>query len=277
MRFTRGRRRREPVDWRTPGDRARTARLRADYLRTERALQRLGIQYTIVVFGSTRIREPAAAAADLAAARAALVADPDSAELQRAAQRAARLAHWSQYYDVAREFGSMVARASAHPQRCRTIIMTGGGPGIMEAANRGAFEAGARTAGLNIELPHEQRPNDYLTPELRLHFHYFAIRKLHFMLRARALVALPGGFGTLDELFETLTLIQTRRMRRVPVILVGEAYWRRLLDTEFLAGEGMIDDADRELLGFAETAGDIWRIIVDWYRASGEELFCNGD
>jgi uncharacterized protein (TIGR00730 family) len=271
------RRRRELAAWQTPGDIARAERLQSDYLAAEQALQQLGIQHTIVVFGSTRIREPAAAAAAVAAARAACEADPGSDDLRRARQRAERLAHWSQYYDVAREFGAMVARASSNPAHCRTIIMTGGGPGIMEAANRGAFEAGARTAGLNIELPHEQLPNAYLTPELRLHFHYFAIRKLHFMLRARALVALPGGFGTLDELFETLTLIQTRRMQHVPVILVGEAYWRRLLDAQFLAAEGMIDAEDRDLFAYAETAADIWRIIVDWYRESGEELFCDGD
>ena len=271
------RRRRELAAWQTPGDAARAARLQADYLSAEQALQGLGIQHTIVVFGSTRIREPAVAAAAVVAARTALAADPGSATLRQALQRAERLAHWSQYYDVAREFGAMVGRAGAEPGRCRTVIMTGGGPGIMEAANRGAFEAGARTAGLNIELPHEQQPNAFLTPALRLRFHYFAIRKLHFMLRAKALVALPGGFGTLDELFETLTLIQTHRMQQVPVILVGEAYWRRLLDAEFLAAEGMIDAEDRDLVSYAETAAEVWRIIVDWYRESGEELFCDGD
>jgi uncharacterized protein (TIGR00730 family) len=270
------RRRRDLAAWQTPGDMARAERLQSDYLLAEQALQRLGIQHTIVVFGSTRIREPGTAAAAVTAARLALEADPESVGLRRALQRAERLAHWSQYYDVAREFGGMVGRAAVDPSRCRTIIMTGGGPGIMEAANRGAYEAGARTAGLNIELPHEQLPNPFLTPELRLHFHYFAIRKLHFMLRAKALVALPGGFGTLDELFETLTLIQTHRMQHVPVILVGEAYWRRLLDAQFLAAEGMIDEEDRDLFAYAETAADIWRIIVDWYRESGEELFCDG-
>ncbi|MCC7463674.1 MAG: TIGR00730 family Rossman fold protein [Gammaproteobacteria bacterium] len=224
-----------------------------------------------------RRRELAAWQAPGDAARAALAADPGSPVRRCALQRAERLAHWSQYYDVAREFGAMVGRAGADPRCCRTIIMTGGGPGIMEAANRGAWEAGARSAGLNIELPLEQRPNAYLTPGLRLRCHYFAIRKLHFMLRARALVALPGGFGTLDEVFESLTLIQTRRVQHVPVILVGEAYWRRLLDVQFLVDEGMIDAQDRELILFAETAADIWRIIVDWYRENGEQLFCDGD
>jgi uncharacterized protein (TIGR00730 family) len=271
------RRRRELAAWQTPGDIARAGRLQSDYLDAEQALQRSGVEHTIVVFGSTRIREPAVAAAAVQAARAACAAEPDSDQCRVALQRAERLAHWSQYYDVAREFGGMVARAAANPARCRTIIMTGGGSGIMEAANRGAFEAGARTAGLNIQLPHEQLPNPYLTAELRLQFHYFAIRKLHFMLRARALVALPGGFGTLDELFETLTLIQTHRMQHVPVILVGEAYWRRLIDAQFLAAEGMIDPEDQDLISYAETAADIWRIIIEWYRESGEELFCDGD
>ena len=271
------RRRRDLAAWQTPGDVARAERLESDYLAAEQALQRAGVEHTIVVFGSTRISEPALAAAAVEAARAACAADPDAEEPRRALRRAERLAHWSQYYDVAREFGGMVARAAANPARCRTIVMTGGGPGIMEAANRGAFEAGARTAGLNIQLPHEQLPNPYLTPELRLQFHYFAIRKLHFMLRAKALVALPGGFGTLDELFETLTLIQTHRMQQVPVILVGEAYWHRLFDAKFLAEEGMIDQEDQDLFVYAETAADIWRIIVEWYRESGEELFCDGD
>ena len=271
------RRRRELAAWQTPGDIARAARLQTDYLTAEQALDQLGIRHTIVVFGSTRIREPAQAAAAVAAARAACAAEPGSEARRLELARAERLAHWSRYYDVAREFGAMVARAAADPRRCRTIIMTGGGPGIMEAANRGAYEGGARTAGLNIELPHEQLPNPYLTPELRLKFHYFAIRKLHFMLRARALVALPGGFGTLDELFETLTLIQTRRMQHVPVVLVGEAYWRRVFDVSFLAAEGMIDAEDQELIQFAETAADVWRIIADWYAETGEELFCDGD
>jgi hypothetical protein len=152
------------------------------------------------------------------------------------------------------------------------VIMTGGGPGIMEAANRGAYDVRAQSVGLNIHLPHEQYPNPYITPELCFRFHYFALRKLHFLLRAKALVAFPGGYGTFDELFETLTLIQTRTMKPVPVVLVGEQYWRRAIDFDFLVEEGVIEAEDRELFWFAETAEDIWNGILHWYRLSGEPL-----
>ena len=143
----------------------------------------------------------------------------------------------------------------------------------MEAANRGSYDVGAKSIGLNITLPHEQYPNPYVTPGLCVRFHYFALRKLHFLLRARALVAFPGGFGTFDELFETLTLVQTRKIKPLPVILVGEEYWRRAVDFDFLVAEGAIDAEDRELLWFAETAQEIWDGIVHWYRLAGEPLF----
>ena len=144
---------------------------------------------------------------------------------------------------------------------------------MMEAANRGAWEAGAKSIGLNITLPHDQYPNPYLTPGLCFRFHYFALRKLHFLLRAKALVAFPGGYGTLDELFETLTLIQTRKIKPLPVILVGESYWRKAIDFDFLAEEGVIDEEDRELFWFAETAIDIWEGILQWHEANGTPLF----
>jgi uncharacterized protein (TIGR00730 family) len=150
--------------------------------------------------------------------------------------------------------------------------MTGGGPGIMEAANRGAFDVGAKSLGLNISLPHEQFPNPYVTPELCFRFHYFALRKLHLLLRAKALVSFPGGYGTFDELFEVLTLIQTRTIKPMPVILVGEEFWRGAVDFDYLAGEGVIDPEDRELFWFAETAEEIWEGILDWYEASGAPL-----
>ena len=150
--------------------------------------------------------------------------------------------------------------------------MTGGGPGIMEGANRGAFDVGAKSVGLNVSLPHEQFPNPYVTPELCFRFHYFALRKLHFLLRAKALVAFPGGYGTFDELFELLTLIQTRTIKPMPVVLVGEEFWRGAVDFDHLADEGVIDAEDRELFWFAETAQEIWDGILDWYQASGTPL-----
>lgn len=143
---------------------------------------------------------------------------------------------------------------------------------MMEAANRGAFDVGAKSLGLNIDLPHEQYPNPYVAPELCFRFHYFALRKLHFLLRARALVAFPGGFGTFDELFEVLTLVQTRKIKPLPVVLVGESYWRRAVDFDFLVEEGTIDPEDRELFWFAESASEIWDGILDWHRACGEPL-----
>ena len=160
------------------------------------------------------------------------------------------------YYAVAREFGGLVAADG------RAALMTGGGPGIMEAANRGAFEAGGISIGLNIRLPLEQLPNRYLTRGLCLNFRYFALRKLHFLLRARAMVAFPGGFGTFDELFETLTLVQCGRIPRMPIVLVGEKYWRRAIDMDFLAARGMIARSDRRLFRYAESAGQIWRAVA---------------
>jgi uncharacterized protein (TIGR00730 family) len=178
-----------------------------------------------------------------------------------------RVSRRDPYYRVAREFGGIVGRVP------HAAIMTGGGPGIMEAANRGAFEAGGLSIGMNIDLPSAQQPNRYTTPGLSLRFRYFALRKLHFLLRARAMVAFPGGFGTFDELFETLTLVQTRKIRPLPVVLVGEAYWRRAVDFEFLAAERMIRPADGRLFCSAEDARGIWLRIRRWYRDAGEPVF----
>jgi len=143
---------------------------------------------------------------------------------------------------------------------------------MMEAANRGSFDVGAKSVGLNISLPHEQYPNPYVTPELCFSFHYFALRKLHFLLRAKALVAFPGGYGTFDELFEVLTLVQTRKIKPIPVVLVGETYWRRAVDMDFLVDEGVIDPEDRDLFWFAETAQEIWNGILHWHDAGSEPL-----
>jgi len=224
------------------------------------------------VFGSTRIREPAVARRRVEELRTALAVAPDDVELARRLAVAERVLAKSHYYDVAREFGRLIGRAGEGNEDSRIMLMTGGGPGMMEAANRGAFDVGAKSIGLNISLPHEQYPNPYITPDLCFRFHYFAVRKLHFVMRACALVAFPGGYGTFDELFETLTLIQTRTMRPVPVVLVGEQYWRRAFDVDFLADEGVIDAEDRELFWYAETAEEIWQGILRWHEAAGQPL-----
>jgi uncharacterized protein (TIGR00730 family) len=250
---------------------SRGPRLQIEYLKADTILTDEQIDHAIVVFGSTRICEPTAARRNVEALRAAMRANPDNAETLARLATAERILAKSHYYDVAREFGRIVGTV-ASPARPRLVVMTGGGPGLMEAANRGAFDVGARSVGLNIELPHEQYPNPYVSPELCFRFHYFALRKLHFLLRAKALVSFPGGYGTLDELFEVLTLIQTRKIKPIPVVLVGEHFWRRAVDFDYLVEEGVIDREDRELFWFAETAQEIWDGILRWYAAFGEPL-----
>src|SRR4029077_19555541 len=208
-------------------DGVRGVRLQIDYLKPELLLGEHEIHQTIVVFGSTRICEPAAACRKVEALRASLAADPSNRELGRRLEIAERIRAKSRYYEVAREFGRLVGSTNHGARKHHPVIMTGGGPGMMEAANRGAFDAGAKSVGLNISLPHEQYPNPYVTPGLCFSFHYFALHKLHFLLRAKALVAFPGGYGTFDELFEILTLVQTRKIKPIPVILVGEPFWRQ--------------------------------------------------
>jgi uncharacterized protein (TIGR00730 family) len=250
-------------------DDLRGVRLQMDYLKAELLLLEHRIRHTIVVFGSTRLCEPAAARRTVEELRASLAADPADPALSRRLAIAERILAKSHYYEVAREFGRLVSEANRSGQHDHTVIMTGGGPGIMEAANRGAFDVGAKSIGLNISLPHEQYPNPYVTPDLCFSFHYFALRKLHFLLRAKALVAFPGGYGTFDELFEVLTLIQTRKIKPIPVVLVGESYWRKAVDMDFLVDEGVIDPEDRELFWFAETAPEIWQGLLQWHGTSG--------
>ncbi len=252
-------------------DDMRGVRLMLDYQKAETLLQAHGIAHSVVVFGATRIPEPARAAAEVAARAAALAQSPGDPALQDALAIARRVAHKSRYYDVARAFGRIVGSQEGEPGN-RLVVVTGGGPGMMEAANRGSHEAGGRSVGLNITLPHEQYPNPYLTPDLCFRFHYFALRKLHFLKRARALVVFPGGYGTLDELFETLTLIQTRKILPVPVVLVGESFWRRAFDVDFLVEEGVIDPEDRDLFWYAEEAEEIWDGLQRWYQSAGREL-----
>ncbi|MBI4161855.1 MAG: LOG family protein [Acidobacteria bacterium] len=250
----------------------RAVRLLLDYMKPELALERERIRSTIVLFGGTRIVEPALAREGLEKARAALRKSPKDPERKRRVAVEERILAKSRFYHVAREFARIVSGSCQVGGRCEFVIITGGGPGIMEAGNRGAFDIGAKTIGLNITLPHEQYPNPYITPGLCFQFRYFALRKLHFLLRAKALVAFPGGYGTLDELFETLTLIQTRTVEPMPVILVGEEFWRNAFDADFLAAEGVIDPEDIELFAYAETAKEIWSHITGWYRSRGNDI-----
>lgn len=253
-------------------DETRGVRLQIDYQKPELLLQKHNIHHTIVVFGSTRINEPAAAQHKVDMLRAQLEKNPDNIDLQKRLRIAERILQKSHYYEVARDFGKLVSEASGTDTDEQLIIMTGGGPGMMEAANRGAYDANCQSIGLNIYLPHEQYPNPYITPNLCFRFHYFALRKLHFLLRTRALVVFPGGYGTFDELFETLTLIQTRKIKPIPVILVGREFWNRAFDVDYLADEGVIDEEDRELFWFAETAQEIWDSILQWYEANETPL-----
>ena len=256
-------------------DDVRGTRLQLDYLKTELNLRRRGIEQTIVVFGSTRIPDPVEAKERFDELHAARQKKPDDVELAEELQIAERILAKSSYYTVAKEFAALVAKSGEGPGDARVTIMTGGGPGIMEAANRGAYEAGSKSIGLNITLPQEQYPNSYISEDLAFSVHYFAVRKLHFLLRARALVAFPGGFGTLDEVFETLTLIQTGTIEPLPVVLVGEEFWRRAFDPDFMVSEGVIAAEDRLLFCYAETADQIWTEICAWHRDAGQALLCD--
>jgi uncharacterized protein (TIGR00730 family) len=232
-------------------------RFELELLKPEILLKEHGIEHTITVFGSTRfvshqqalsLEEKAKTPDEIAAAKKALL--------------------HSKYYESAREFGTLVARYNAtQKQNANKLhICTGGGPGIMEAANRGAFEAGDKTIGFNISLPREQHPNPYISPGLSFRFHYFALRKMHFMLRARAIVAYPGGFGSFDELFEVLTLMQTKKVVRIPVILVGRDYWNEMVNFKRMVDFGVIDEEDMKTIHFSEDAQDAWGVIRDWYQ-----------
>ena len=240
----------------------RPVRLQLELLKPEMGLAEHGIDSTIVVFGSTRIVDRAAAQQNLDSLRAELAADPQNAAIGLSVSRAERLLAKCHYHDAAREFARLVSSRCQIDGTCQYVIVTGGGPGIMEAANRGAFDVGAKSIGLNISLPSEQKPNPYITPDLCFQFHYFALRKMHFLLRAAALVAFPGGYGTLDEFFDAITLRQTRRMQEIPIILFGREYWQRVIDFDFLLAEGMIDEEHLRLFSYADTPEQAWQIIT---------------
>lgn len=240
----------------------RPLRMQLELLKTETLLREHGIDSTIVVFGGTQIVPREQAEAVLREARLNLQKTPRDPKLKRTVQRAERILAKCHYYDEAREFSRLVYTSQKSDDPRKLVVMTGGGPGIMEAANRGAFEIGAQSVGLNIDLPHEQEPNPYITPELCFQFHYFAMRKFHFILRAAALVVFPGGFGTLDELFDTLCLRQTRRMQQIPVILYGREYWDPIINFRHLADEGVVDDEDLKMIDYAESPQEAWDIIA---------------
>lgn len=220
-------------------DELRPIRLQLELLKTEMALTEAEVQSTIVMFGGARIPAPE----------------------NKSKARTKTLEGLSQYYEEARKFAQLCTKKSLETDGREFVVCTGGGPGVMEAGNRGAEEVGGKSIGLNIVLPHEQAPNHYVTPEFSFNFHYFAIRKMHFLMRARAITVFPGGFGTLDELFETLTLIQTKRMAEMPVILFGRAFWTKIIDWDALSEAGTISPQDIELFSFVETAEEAWAII----------------
>lgn len=223
-------------------DELRPVRLQLELLKPQMMLDEYGVQSTIVLFGGARIPEPA----------------------KKDTARTKTLAALSHFYDEAREFARLMTLKSNQSGGREDVVVTGGGPGVMEAGNRGAVDAGGVSIGLGIVLPHEQAPNEYVTPDLCFNFHYFAIRKMHFLMRAKAICVFPGGFGTLDELFESLTLIQTGRMQRVPFLLFGRAFWEGIVNWEALAEAGTISAEDLDLFRFVETANEAIQIIDDW-------------
>jgi uncharacterized protein (TIGR00730 family) len=235
-------------------DELRPVRLQLELLKPELLMTEYGVESTVVLFGGARIPEPA----------------------HRDRARTATLADLSRHYEEARRLARIMTERSIASGHRRDVIVTGGGPGVMEAGNRGAAEAGGVSIGLNIVLPHEQVPNAYVTPDLCFNFHYFGIRKMHFLMRARAVVVFPGGFGTLDELFETLTLVQTGRMKRVPIVLFGEDFWRRIVNWEALADAGTIAAEDLELFRFVETAEEAVDLIDHWPEAGSKRDFIPG-
>ncbi len=227
-------------------DELRPVRLQLELLKPELLMSEAGIESTIVLFGGARIPRPA---------------DKDKARTQT-------LADLAKFYDEARDFARIMTERSKKDGHRHNVIVTGGGPGVMEAGNRGAADADGVSIGLNIVLPHEQAPNEFVTPSLAFNFHYFGIRKMHFLMRARAIAVFPGGFGTLDEMFETLTLIQTGRMQKVPFLLFGRAFWEKIINWDALADAGTISFADLELFKFVETAEEAVQAIDDWDGAS---------
>ncbi|MGB4497266.1 MAG: TIGR00730 family Rossman fold protein [Methylococcaceae bacterium] len=242
-------------------DQLRAVRLQLELLKPDITMSEQGITSTIVIFGSARILDTETAQANLLKAQE----NAGDAIHENVVLLAKQALQKSYYYEQARKLSALIT-ADNLAQEKKLVVVTGGGGGIMEAANRGATEVGGKSMGFNIVLPKEQTPNPYITPELCFQFHYFSIRKMHFLIRAKALIAFPGGFGTLDEVFDALTLIQTQKIQRVPVILFGKAYWNRIVDFNGLVEEGAISAEDLDLIQYAETAEDAWAMIKDSIR-----------
>jgi len=241
-------------------DELRPVRLQLEVLKPELILQEQHIESTVVVFGSARIPDPESAESQLVSAQAEYAKNNGDPVLGKKVAVARKALENSRYYDEARKLGHLI---SSNTGKDKLVVITGGGPGIMEAANRGAHEAGVPSIGMNITLPHEQAPNPYITPDLNFQFHYFAIRKMHLLMRAKSLVVFPGGFGTLDELFETLTLIQTRKVQPIPVLLFGQTFWERIVNFDALVEEGTISSEDLDLFVYVETAEEAWELISE--------------
>lgn len=247
-------------------DELRPVRMQLELLKPELALAERHVASTIVLFGGARIVDRERAEIRLKRAEEEAAAKPGDAKTAREVEVSRSLLAKARYYDEAREFAKIVSCDCQKNDQCDYVIVTGGGPGIMEAGNRGSFDVGAKSIGLNITLPHEQLPNPYITPELCFQFRYFALRKMHFLLRAAAVIYFPGGYGTLDELFETLTLRQVGKLQQIPIILYGREYWDRIIDFQALADEGVIADEDIDLLAYAETPVEAWRLIKNFHE-----------
>jgi uncharacterized protein (TIGR00730 family) len=246
-------------------DELRPNRVQLEILKTELMLQDYQIESTVVVFGSARVMEPEVAQKYLAEVEAQIHLEPGKPSLAQELKTAQAAVRNSSYYEQARRLGQLISQSTPNGHM---LVITGGGPGIMEAANRGAHDVQEKSIGLNIVLPHEQTPNTYITPELCFRFHYFATRKMHFLMRAKGLVAFPGGFGTLDEIFETLTLLQVKKIKPIPVILFGPEYWTRIINFEAMVEAGTISSDDLRLFQYVETADQAWDIIANWNNVS---------
>lgn len=249
-------------------DICRPIRLQAEFLYAHETMKQNHIDYTVVVFGSARIKPPEVAEQAVLEATQKLEASPNSKKLQRKLKQAKSILQYSKYYTLAQEFSRIVSESTNRGEN-NAYIITGGGPGIMEAGNRGAHDAGCPSVALNIKLPFEQYPNPYVTEKLSFQFHYFSIRKIHFLTRARALCAFPGGFGTMDELFETLTLIQTGKVEKMPIVLFGTDFWKNLINWDYFVEAGLIEEDDLDLFHYCDSAEEGWEYIQKYWKEKG--------